>query len=307
MALNVKRVALLAKLQPGAVDAVPDGGANAILAGNMKVNQVADTVEREVVRPFFGNNQQVPVGSHLKLEFEVELAASGTAGTAPAWGVLLQGCGFAQTVTAAQKVEYTPVSAGQQQLSIYYNLDGVNFKLLSAKGSASLEFANKALPKLKFSFLGLHGGIADAAAPAVTLTAFKQPLQFTCDHVASFSVLGYAAQVENLSLDIANQLQYVTRPPSTERIEITERKPTGSVVIEMPTIAQKDFFVAARNAATGSLALVHGKTAGSIVEIAANVGVGTPDIGESNGEATLSLPLTLLPITGNDEFKLIVR
>ena len=35
---------------------------------------------------FFGNSEQLPVGIHSEIDLEVELAGSGAAGTAPAWG-----------------------------------------------------------------------------------------------------------------------------------------------------------------------------------------------------------------------------
>lgn len=306
--MKSRKIAVLAKLQPGDVDAVPTGGANAILGCNPKITPMeADRVERDVVRPYFGAGQEIPVGTRMKAEFEVELAGAGAAGTVPAWGVLMRGCAFAETVTAGTKVEYTPVSDSLEKLSIHYNLDGVNHILLAARGTVSFDLANKKLPKLKFVYTGVYGGIADAALPAVTLTAFQTPVPFTAEHVASFTLHGHSPRVESLSVDIANDVKHRSLPGGAEYVAITDRKPSGSCVIEAVRLAEKDYFAVARSAAAGALSVVHGKVAGNIVELDANVTIGNPDYGDSEGIVTMTLPLSVVPINGNDEFKLTVR
>ena len=61
------------------------------------------------IRAYFGNSEQLPAGIHSELDFEVELAGSGAAGTAPAWGPLIRACGMSETITAATDVKYAPV------------------------------------------------------------------------------------------------------------------------------------------------------------------------------------------------------
>lgn len=45
-----------------------------------------------------------------RLKFDVELVGSGAASPPPAWGKFLRGCGFAETIVAGNRVEYTPVN-----------------------------------------------------------------------------------------------------------------------------------------------------------------------------------------------------
>ena len=104
---------ILAKVETTAgVDAAPTGAANALLVANLTINPLkANNVSRDLVRPFFGGSEQLVGTATVEVSFDVELAASGTAGTAPAWGPLLLGCAF-----ACQRVDAVPREAHDQPL-----------------------------------------------------------------------------------------------------------------------------------------------------------------------------------------------
>lgn len=102
-------------------------GADAVLVTDVDFTPLqADVLDRKYVRPFFGASQKITAGSRVALEFTVELAAAGAAGTVPQWGSLLRGCAMAETITPADpgpgKVEYTPVSDSPESLTFYVNL-----------------------------------------------------------------------------------------------------------------------------------------------------------------------------------------
>lgn len=84
-------------------DSTPTGAVNAILfAGQPTLTPMQLTsVQRETIRPFFGNAETLPTSIYGRLEFSVEMAGSGTPGVAPAWGALLRMCGFSETLLAA--------------------------------------------------------------------------------------------------------------------------------------------------------------------------------------------------------------
>ncbi|HJV92178.1 MAG TPA: hypothetical protein VJ572_01830, partial [Azonexus sp.] len=90
----------------------------------------SDKAERNVVRHYMGNPQSIPTGFRCKLDFSIELAGSGTKGDAPAYGPLLRACGFAETKTAGVKVAYALVSSAFESATLYYNIGGINYKLL---------------------------------------------------------------------------------------------------------------------------------------------------------------------------------
>ena len=56
--------------------------------------QSSDVVNRDVVRPYLGASEQLLANTKVECTFSVELAGSGTAGTAPRYGDALKACGF---------------------------------------------------------------------------------------------------------------------------------------------------------------------------------------------------------------------
>lgn len=91
---------------PG-VDAIPTA-ANAVLLRNLDITPVYDMVARNNVKGHLGADQELLAAKSFKLTAEVELAGSGTQGTAPAWGVLMMACAMAETtVTGTARIPTT--------------------------------------------------------------------------------------------------------------------------------------------------------------------------------------------------------
>jgi hypothetical protein len=149
--------AVLAKIETNyGVDAVPTGAANAILLRNVTINPMDNEVEnRELVQAYWGLSEELPVGTKVSLDFEVEMAGSGAAGTAPAYGPLLRACAFSETVSAGVNVVYAPVSGGVESLSMYFNLDGKLHKILGARGTLDVKLNAKKIPVFAFKMQGL--------------------------------------------------------------------------------------------------------------------------------------------------------
>jgi len=100
--LQRKRV-ILAKIESSyGVDPTPTGAANAIMVRNLNVTpQDADFVDRNLVRPYLGRSEQLPAAIRAMIDFEVEIAGAGTAGTAPGYGPLLRACAFSENALAS--------------------------------------------------------------------------------------------------------------------------------------------------------------------------------------------------------------
>lgn len=99
----VRKRSILAKIESVyATDPTPTGAANAILVKNLNINPLSPTVVgRDLIRPYLGEFDQLIANKHVEIDFEVEIAGSGTAGTAPAYGPLLRACGLSETILAA--------------------------------------------------------------------------------------------------------------------------------------------------------------------------------------------------------------
>lgn len=310
MGKKTRNAVLLVKLQPVAgTDAAPTGAANAIMAMNISAQPVsAEFAKRNNIKPYLGNMGSVPVAIHAEITFEVELAGAGAAGTAPKYGPLLRACAFGETVTPGTSVVYAPVSNAMEFATLHYNLDGVLCKMTDAKGTVSFELNAKGIPVMKYKFIGLYCTPTDAALPAgVDYSGFKDPVAVNKDNTPTATLHGVQGKVQSISVDMANTLVY-RNLIGAESIELPERQPTGSFVMELDTVASKDWFTTIKNGTLGTLSVVHGKTAGNIVELAApKVQILDPSFSDSDGIVMLSTKLDIQPNTGNDEFVLTVR
>lgn len=309
MALLRRKGALLAKIESVyGTDPVPTGAANAVLFSDFDLKPMEmETVDRNNIRPFLGNNEQLPTGLYCKIDFTVEAAGAGAAGTAPAYGPLLRMCGMSETISAGVDVTYAPVSGAFESGTIYFNLDGVLHKLTGARGTVSLEFPRNQRPALKFSFTGLFNTIADAVSPTVTLTAWKTPLAVNRTNTPTLTLHGYAGLVDSLSIDVANQVVFRSLIGGQENVLITDRKPAGRIVMEAVSVAAKDWWTTIKAITTGTLQLIHGTTAGNKVQIdAPKVQIIRPSYSDSDGIAMLNADLVLAPNAGNDEFTIKV-
>jgi hypothetical protein len=309
MAKKERNQIILAKIETTyGTDATPTGAANAILAVNIQPEPILGTqVSRDLMLPYLGHQGMVLSGTYGRLKFEVELAGSGAAGTAPAWGPLLRGCGMAEVITAGQDTKYNFVSQSEESLSLYYNEDGIKHVLVGARGAWTFQASPSAIPRLVFTFTGLLGTITDAAAPAVTLTSWKKPVPVNKTNT-TLNLHGYTGPCESFSVDTGIQIA-PRLLINGESIEISDRKVTGQAVVELAPLATIDWFNRALNATDGTLAFQHGIVAGNIVQMNGGVvQVGPPTYGATNGIRNITTPLMLKPsAAGNDELQIVVK
>jgi len=112
MPLKFRDKTLLAKVETAyGQDAAPTGAANAIQVMDVTITpQDGETVTHDYVRPDLGARPQIPVNTHVSMEFSVSVAGSGAAGTAPAYGPLLRGCGMAEVISASASTQASPAT-----------------------------------------------------------------------------------------------------------------------------------------------------------------------------------------------------
>jgi len=314
-----RNAAILAKTEVTyGVDSVPTGAANALLVSNMSIEQLnANNVDRGLIRPFFGASEQLQGAANVAVSFDIELAGSGTAATAPAWGPLVLSCGMTQTIGASW-VEYVPNTTGTNSLTIYYHLDGVLHKLLGARGSFSCNMGVGERPTMSFKLTGLDGGVTAIANPAATLTAWRSPLVVSdpntgdilvgCTYASGAISGGTAYPSKGLTFDMGIDAKHIPLLGG-ESVAITNRMTKGKASLDL-TAAQHVSFMADVKANTlRALGLVHGTAAGNIVTVfAPAVQFTNPSYEDSDGIALNSFDLVMTPTTaGNDEIRIITK
>lgn len=304
----VKKLALLAKIETTyGTDAVPTGAANAMQVLDVSFTPLEGQEEsRELIRPYMGHQGVILTGIHQMIEFGVEIAGAGAAGDVPGYGTLLRACGFAETVTVATDVVYEPVSEDFEAVTLYYLLDGVRHIMLGCRGNVTMDFTSKKIPRFRFRITGLLGTVSDQAMPATTYTGFATPVPVSKANT-TFSLHGYAGATESVSFDLGNQVE-PRLVINHESIQITDRRATGSAVMEATLLATKNWQAIALGHTDGALALAHGTAAGNIVEVdGAVVQVGRYSESTSQGILHNTLPLMLKADAGDDDIVITVK
>lgn len=300
----MRKRALLAKIESSyGTDPTPTGAANAILLKNLELTPIAaTTVSRDLIRPYLGGFDQLIADTHVEVTFEVEMAASGTAGTAPAYGPLLRACGFSETINVGTSVVYTPVSASFESVTIYVNYDGVQHKITGCYGSLDVDITANQIPVYKFKMVGKYNAPTDVALPTAVYTGFVSPLLANNTNTTPFSFISITTLVlQSLKLSINNSVDFRALIGS-EYTQITDRQMNGNVQFESPALSTLNIFSNAVGIVTGALSITHGTVAGNKVAFAmTKIDVGQPTYSDSNGVVMIDCPVNILPTSGNDE------
>lgn len=307
MALLARKKILLAKVESTyGTDPTPAGASDAIQTSELSITPLAGpTVSRNLDRATLGNDLQIQVGTYVELSFKVEVAGGGAVDTAPAYSVLMQGAAFSETVNASTSVEFDPVSASIDSLTMYFHHDGQLHKLTGARGTFSISLDAGIIPTYNFSFTGLYNAPSSTADAVPDFSSFQTPVPVNNTNMTTFSLHSQSLTMVNCSIDIANEVVY-RNVVGNESVEIIDRAVSGSVTFEAPAISTKDWFTTAVNSTTGALSIVHGTSAGNIVTISApNVQIVSPTYGESDGISVITANLSFVPSsTGNDEVQI---
>lgn len=309
MALNWNRKVLLSKIEgPYGVDSAPTGGANAILATNVSIDPMkGQDVSRELELTTLGAQPTVPVGVHATIKFEVELAASGIAGTAPAWGPLLRACAVAETIAAGVSVTYNPVSTAHESASIHFQVEGTRYVIVGARGTASMKIEAQAIPKIAFEFTGLFTAPGEVAFPVANLAAWAKPIVATKANTPVFTLNGQALVLRSLELDLANEV--VTRfLIGSENVFITAKNEKISAVVEAVPLTTLNPYALALAQTAVPLVLTHGVGAGKIVTLNAPLAQFQRPSGIAQQQGIVEWPLSMVPQVnaGNDQWTLVL-
>ena len=316
----IKNSVVTAKAQTAAgTDAGPTGAANAVLIKNVSITPLdAQNISRDVIRGSFGGSEQLVGPASVKLSYGVELAGSGTAGTAPAWGVLLQGCAAGEGLLATPaRVEYSPVSTNLKALSQYYYDDGVLHKLLDCMGNCTLSAKVGEIPTLNFEWIGVNGGIATGNPSGTSFTAWKKPVPMTKANVIDITLgATYNAGVltggttypsTGLELNFGNAVNFDALL-GAETVDITDRDSAGSTELQLDAAQEVALMANVVGNVSTSLAFTIGTAAGNkIIVFAPNVQMVSPSKVDRNGKRLIGFDLRFVPTAaGNDEWKLVV-
>jgi hypothetical protein len=203
---------------------------------------------------------------------------------------------------------YTPVSSAYGSATIYTFIDTVVHKSPGNRGTFSLNAEVGGMPSLNFTMTGLYSAPTDTTPPVAAFDGQATVNIVRQGNSGGFRLGGYSGCLQSLSLDIGNTIDYSERLGCNKEVNIVDRAITGNVLIEAPTMAQKDYFTDALNdGLLGELSFIHGASSNNIVGIySSRVKTGAPTYEDLNGTQMLRIPVSLIPSsTGNDEIRFV--
>lgn len=297
---------LLIKLEATyGIDANPTGLANAILSKDVEITPLeAEALERGLVKPYLGADEDILVGEHILLTAKAELQGSGVAGTAPGLGVILRSSGFAEVIVAGTSVEYVLAAQDYESATVHFYQGDTLHAMRGAMASVKV-MLEKGIPYLEFNYIGLWVDPAKVVAPTSDFSVWQKPTPTGATRTSGFMLNGFAAEPTKLNLDVGQEVKYI-ESLTTAKIDITKRSASGSTTILAPELDQHNYFDDAKNSVTGPLTITHGNTAGKIVTIdCPKVQAKAPKYSDFEGQAALDMDLKLIPTSaGNDEIKM---
>ena len=289
-------------------DPTPTGSANYVQVIDLNIEPiVSDEVSRDLIRPYMGNYEVIPASTRVNVTFDVEMAGSGSAGTAPKYGAILKACGLSETISGGNTVTYAPVTTPSDSVTLFVNYDGIRHKVTGARGTFSINCEVNNIPRISFSLTGIFNAPTDTALPTVTVSNQASPLIFKNFDTSNFEIFGFAAALQSWNLDFNNEVIYRELVGGTKEVLITDRRPSGTLVIENPALSAHNFFTDYTGTSTGTNTWVHGRTAGNKVTVSCpQSDLGQPTYEDSDGITMLSLPFMATPTaSANNEFSLV--
>jgi hypothetical protein len=286
-------------------------GTDAILVSSLDCQPLdPGLVDRELVLPYFGNRPKIISQRVGTVTFDAELAGSGTAGTAPAWGKLLRACGFGETIVANTSVTYAPAMASIAGISFDFNNDGNRHRLAGCRGNATFNLAVGEIPRISFEFFGIYVAAGVEAQLSPTFANQVAPVVVNSANTTNVNVLGLTtACMESFNLNLGNEIPLRQLAGCSAQYPITNRAPSGEVVIEAPVIGssagEKDYFAQVISQATGTIAWQHGQTAGNIITLSmGQCNIDGPTYSDSDGVQMLNIPYMAQATAANNEMSI---
>lgn len=313
MSFRFKNKLILAKIEGTyKQDPTPVEGTNAVLTSNLTVNPYeGDRVSRNIDKGALGADEEINVGAHVLVEFDVEIA--GTYGTddAPEYSALLTACAMEETVTVTTgPIYYDPESlaSGFDSITIYFNHDGEQQIIVGCRGNVTLNFTKGQLPTFHFRFIGVYALPTAVSQYNPTITNWMTPLPVNFANTGTITIHGTSVVLESFTLDIGNNVVY-RNLPGLESVEITDRQSKGSLLFEAPTLAAKDFYTAVESHSgtivKAALAIVHGPAGNRFSIDVDEAQLMSINPQESDGVKMYAIDYSCIPSSaGDDEWRL---
>lgn len=289
----------------------------AIRVSNLNISVDQSFANRDVITSGFSATDKLASFRRMKISFSVELGASGTAGTAAKWATVIKASGQSETVTAATRVEYAPISSAFGTVSVLGVYDGIQFAARYASFNTkmggkvgdigSIDFEGTALVS-SITAGALTGAVftnqarAQAIGPANTTGLSLGAVTYSAGAITG----GTAYGMSDFSFDSGLDIQDLALTGGLETIGIYGREPKLDFTIDLPAAAKTALFTDMDAGTTRAVGFVHGTVAGNKVGFyAPSMVIEKIDTVENGPVLLTKVSGTLRPTSaGSDEHKI---
>lgn len=294
-----------------------EGTAEALTAAEAKIRVENPTIRAEwpfrksrAVSSSLSQFKGSPLGPRVwRLTFDVPMAGSGTPGTAPSWGVLLNGSLTNEALNPGTSATYTPTSTASddKSLTIALYVDGKRYLLNGARCNPTQVYNAGEVPMLRFECLGGYNEPTDAAL--LSGVAYESTVASALVN-GTFTFGGTHLLGRSLEINHGNVL--VVRPDfeaanGVKSVVISRREPSGILVVEDELVSTKNFFNLATAGTESALVFGPFGAAGNIITLTCpKAQIEVPEQQNIDDLGYVSLPLSLNRNTGNDEWSLVL-
>lgn len=255
-------------------DATPSASSNAIVTlGQPTFEVMTKQLERNVPLAHFGQVAPTVIGESLKLNFQVELKGSSSAGTAPEIAPLFKSANFTETVNAGTSVVYSLNSDYEgSSATFYFYVSGSLHKITGAV--CNLKFNMQAGERITMDVeaSGLYSGthVSDVTFPTATFST-TDPLIW---ENANFVFASKSDLVCNkLNIDLGNEIAKRTDANTATGISRYFVKNRGVGVdfqVEKVALTELNPWDLHKNQTPNNLETKPDGVAGNLLEIAVN-------------------------------------
>ena len=287
-------------------DPIPTVADNAILAYNAALTLDADEKTRSPDKGFFSAPEKTFTNKRFGLTFEVEVAGSGTAGTAPKISPILLMAGMSETIVALTSVEYKPVTGSTETATFYLNIDGTLYKSSSCKASIKIDEAIDDYGKMTVTVVGFYLSPVDSPLLPGDFSGFIPPVDNTEKNTV-MNINGINVDGVTFSYDQGNS-NALKQSTETKVINNDDRQGTADVSVWINEQSYFNPYPLFENHTKVPVFFEAGIVAGNIVRITLpNAQLSAPQVANLNGVAGYNISLTPhSTAAGDDEFSILL-
>jgi len=229
----------------------------------------------------------------------------------PAWMAVNRVCGFDAGVAGGSSVVQSLINPWTSPSATAWPFyDNLKVAALGCRGNLQLTFEDDEVPMFNYTMMGFPpaGIVSEVALGALTFANQADPLVVSTANT-TFTFDGYAAALRRLTIDVGAKTDPRSLTGPADRVAMRNREITGVALVEFPDLGTKNFYAKMLSRATGALQVVHGTTAGNIVQVdGARAETGLISMPEDQGFLMGNIPFRLLPsAAGNDELVITAK